>query len=47
LVGVWVDRSPRRGLLIGADLGRAVLLACIPLVAFLGALRIEQPPFTS
>src|SRR5215471_3672303 len=40
--GVWVDRFPRRGLLIGADLGRAVLLACIPLLAFLGALRIEH-----
>jgi MFS family permease len=40
--GVWVDRFSRRGLLIGADLGRAVLLACIPLIAFLGALRIEH-----
>lgn len=40
--GVWVDQFPRRGLLIGADLGRAALLACIPLVAFLGALRIEH-----
>jgi MFS family permease len=40
--GVWVDRFPRRRLLIGADVGRAVLLASIPLVAFLGALRIEH-----
>jgi hypothetical protein len=40
--GVWVDRFPRRAMLIGADLGRAALLAYIPLVAFLGALRIEH-----
>jgi len=40
--GVWVDRVPRRRLLIGADLGRAGLLVCIPLVAVLGALRIEH-----
>jgi len=29
-------------MLIGADLGRAALLACIPLIAFFGALRIEH-----
>ena len=40
--GVWVDRSPRRPLLIAADLGRALLLASIPAAALLGALRIEQ-----
>src|SRR5690348_3271041 len=40
--GVWVDRLPRRRLLIGADLGRAALLACIPLLAYLGGLRIEH-----
>ena len=40
--GVWVDRSPRRPLLIGADLGRALLLASIPAAALLGALRIEH-----
>src|SRR3954468_16082989 len=39
--GVWVDRVPRRRLLISADLGRAGLLVCIPLVALAGALRIE------
>lgn len=33
--GVWVDRSRRRPILIGADIGRAVLLASIP-VAFAG-----------
>lgn len=40
--GVWVDRLRRRPILIGADLGRALLLASIPLAAFLGVLRIEQ-----
>lgn len=39
--GVWVDRVRRRPLLIGADLGRAALLLCIPLLALLGSLRIE------
>ncbi len=33
--GVWVDRLPRRPILIGADIGRAVLLLSIP-VAFAG-----------
>jgi predicted MFS family arabinose efflux permease len=40
--GVWVDRLPRRRLLIGADLGRAGLLVCIPLLAYFGNLRIEH-----
>jgi MFS family permease len=40
--GVWVDRLPRRPILIVADIGRALLLASIPLAAVLGVLRIEQ-----
>ena len=40
--GVWIDRLRRRPIMIAADLGSAVLLATIPLVALLGALRIEQ-----
>src|SRR5919197_4247445 len=40
--GVWVDRFRRRPLLVGADLGRAGLLACIPVLAALGSLRIEH-----
>ncbi len=39
--GVWVDRLRRRPLLISADLGRALLLGSIPVVALLGLLRIE------
>jgi MFS family permease len=40
--GAWVDRWRRRPVLIGADLGRALLLASIPVAHVLGWLRIEQ-----
>lgn len=39
--GVWVDRLRRRPILIAADVGRALVLALIPLAAVLGALQIE------
>jgi MFS family permease len=39
--GVWVDRWPRRPILILTDLGQALLLGSIPLLAWLGLLRIE------
>src|SRR5688572_8902485 len=39
--GVWVDRLRRRPILIAADLGRAALLALIPVLWVLDALRIE------
>ena len=42
VAGVWVDRLRRRPILVVADIGRAVLLATIPLAAVLGLLRIEQ-----
>jgi len=42
VAGAWVDRLPRRSILIAADLGRAVLLGWIPLAAVLGVLRLEQ-----
>ena len=42
VAGVWVDRLRRRPLLIGADAGRAILLATIPAAAVLHLLRIEQ-----
>ncbi len=35
LVGVWVDRRARRPLLIAADVGRAALLALVPVLAAL------------
>ncbi|MGH3371397.1 MAG: hypothetical protein ACRDPR_15515, partial [Nocardioidaceae bacterium] len=40
--GVWVDRLPRRPVLVRADLGRAVLLGTVPLAWTLGLLRIEN-----
>src|SRR5512147_1830836 len=33
LAGAWVDRVRRRPLMIGADVGRALLLLSIPLAA--------------
>ncbi|GHO92927.1 MFS transporter [Reticulibacter mediterranei] len=41
-IGVWVDRLPRRPLLIMADLGRAALLALIPLLSIFHVLQIEM-----
>ena len=39
--GVWVDRHRRRPILIAANVGRAVILAAVPLAAFAHVLRIE------
>ena len=40
--GVWVDRLPRRRILISGDVARGVLLATIPIAYVLGALTIYQ-----
>jgi len=40
--GVWVDRRRRRPILMGADLGRAVLLGSIPVAALIGHLTFVQ-----
>ena len=40
--GVWVDRLPRRRILIGGDLGRAAMLSTIPIAYALGSLTIWQ-----
>ena len=42
IAGAWVDRVPRRPLLVGSDLGRALALGLIPVAAALGVLRIEH-----
>jgi MFS family permease len=42
LAGVWVDRRRKRPLLMAANVGRAVLLALIPLLAVLGILTIGK-----
>lgn len=42
LAGVWIDRLRRRPILIAANIGRAILLAGIPLAAWLGWLTITH-----
>ena len=41
-VGVWLDRVPRRPVMIGAELGRALLLLTVPAAAALGSLGMAQ-----
>ncbi len=41
-VGVWVDRVRRRPVMIGADIGRAVLLSIIPWAAWRGSLTMTS-----
>ena len=41
-IGVWVDRLPRRPLMLAADIARALLLALIPLTAALGLLNLVE-----
>lgn len=38
--GSWVDRGRHRQFLFGSDLGRALLMGCIPLAAFVGVLSM-------
>lgn len=40
VAGVWTDRLQRRPILVGANLGRAVLLGTVPLAVFLHLLTI-------
>jgi MFS family permease len=40
--GVWVDRFPKKRILVIGDLGRAVMLISIPIAYALGALTIWQ-----
>lgn len=42
LVGVWVDRLPRRPLLMAANLGLALVVGSVPVAAWLGHVRFEQ-----
>lgn len=42
VAGAWVDRLRRRPIMIGADLGRAVLLFTIPLAAWFHRLGMPQ-----
>ncbi|HET9614914.1 MAG TPA: MFS transporter [Candidatus Limnocylindrales bacterium] len=40
--GVWVDRFPKKRILVFGDLGRAVMLSTIPIAYALGSLTIWQ-----
>jgi MFS family permease len=40
--GVWVDRLPRKPILVLGDLGRAALLATIPVAYFLDEMTLDQ-----
>jgi MFS family permease len=40
--GVWVDRLPRRSILMAADVGRAAVLAFVPVAHLLGVLAMWQ-----
>jgi MFS family permease len=42
VAGAWVDRLRRRPVMIWADLGRAALLASVPVAAVLGVLTLAQ-----
>ena len=42
VAGVWVDRVPRRPILVWSDIGRALLLASVPAAASLGRLTFLQ-----
>jgi MFS family permease len=40
--GVWVDRLPRRGVLIVGDVGRGLLLLSVPIAYFWGHITLAQ-----
>src|SRR5260370_7724525 len=39
-IGAWVDRINRKRVMIGTDCARALVIASIPLLAFLGLLSV-------
>ena len=41
-IGAWVDRLPRRPILVGSDIGSAIVIGSIPLAAALGRLGLVQ-----
>ena len=40
VIGAWVDRVDRKRLMIAVDLGRAAVIATIPLLSYLDALSV-------
>jgi predicted MFS family arabinose efflux permease len=41
VIGAWVDRVDRKRMMIAVDLGRAAVIATIPLLSYLDALSVE------
>src|SRR2546430_16366597 len=41
-IGVWVDRLPRRPIMIWSDIASAIVIASVPLAAALDALSLAQ-----
>ncbi|HYV22413.1 MAG TPA: MFS transporter [Candidatus Bathyarchaeia archaeon] len=41
-IGVWVDRLPRRPIMVVSDLGSAIVIGTVPLAAALGTLSLTQ-----
>jgi predicted MFS family arabinose efflux permease len=41
-IGAWVDRLPRRPILVGSDIGSAIVIGSIPLAAAFGRLTLGQ-----
>ena len=42
IIGAWVDRLPRRPILVGSDIGSAIVIGSIPLAAAMGTLSLAQ-----
>src|SRR5256885_15158963 len=41
-IGVWVDRLPRRPIMVWSDIGSAIVIASVPLAAAVSALSLTQ-----
>jgi len=41
-IGAWVDRLPRRPIMIVSDIGNALVIGSVPLAAALGGLTLAQ-----
>src|SRR5437667_12244813 len=42
IIGAWVDRLDRKGMMIAADIGRGLVIVVIPLMALLDLLEVWQ-----
>ena len=42
LIGAWVDRLPRRPIMVASDIGSALVIGSVPIAAALGVLSLAQ-----